>query len=254
MLQYAFENVEKPKIVSTEYVQYLGQSEMSIEALRVVMVEMGLLNSKVLTLTEFGKTVAKNDLFFDNKSTLWICHFNISSNHDNYVWNRFTYKVLLDVENYTKEDFYKYYDDVVELNKGKSAIKSMHKEVKSILNAYSVQQFKYLRLLYKDHEDKYQQDNTVELDPLVFLYCILQYMEKKKINASALTIEEVTNSEDTPSKIFHLSNYQVNEILNKLYSRQLIGIEKFGDLNQVRFPVNLTKESILKEIYEEAER
>jgi len=249
MLQYAFENIEKPKINSIEYVDFLGQSPKNVEALRVILVQLGLLNSRVLTLSDFGKYVAKYDLFFENLSTLWICHYNISSDYDNYVWYRFTNKILSVVNNYTKEDFYKYYDDVAEINKGKSAIKNMHKEVVSLINAYSVQQFKYLRLLYKDHEDKYQRDHQAEVDPLVFLYCLLLFLENKKINATALTLNEIINDENMPSKVFHLEEPIINDILNRLHSKQLIGLEKFGDLNQARFPNHLTKELVLKEIY-----
>lgn len=249
MLQYAFENIEKPVINSVEYVDFLGQSPKKIGALRVILVELGLLNSRVLTLSDFGKFVANYDLFFENPSTLWICHYNISSDYDNYVWYRFTNKILPLVNNFTKEDFYKYFEDVAEINKGKSAIKNMHKEVVSLINAYSEQQFKYLRLLYKDHEDKYQSDNQIEVNPLVFLYCLLLFLENKKINATALTLNEIINDESMPSKIFHLAEPIVNDILNRLHSKQLIGLEKFGDLNQARIPNYLTKELLLKEIY-----
>ncbi len=249
VLQYAFENIEKSKINSVEYVDFLGQSPKKVEALRVILVELGLLNSRVLTLSEFGKYVAKHDLFFENTSSLWICHYNISCNSENYVWYRFTNKILPEVDNYIKDDFYKYYDDVVEVNKGKSAIKSMHKEVVSLINAYSKQQFKNLRLLYQDYEGKYQKEDQVEIDPLVFLYCLLMFLESKKINATALTIKEIIYEADTPSRIFHLDELKVNDILNRLHSKQLIGLEKFGDLNQVRFPNHVTKDLVLKEIY-----
>lgn len=249
MLQYAFENIDKPKINSAEYVEFLGQSPKKVEALRVILIELGLLNSRILTLSEFGKYVAKYDLFFENLSTLWICHYNISSNPENYVWHRFTKRLLPEVNNYAKEDFYKYYNDVGEINKGKSAIKNMHKEVVSIMNAYSRQQFKNLRLLYLDHGNKYQKDYPVVIDPVAFLYCLLLFLENKMINATALTINEIFEAEDTPSKVFHLDEIQVKDILDKLHGKQVISQEKFGDLNQVRFPNHLTKDLVLKEIY-----
>ena len=248
MLQYALENNEKAKISGKEYFDFLGQGSKNVIAMQVILVELGLFNSRVLTLSEFGKYVAKHDLFFENTCTLWICHYNISSNPENYVWYRFN-KILPEVNNFEKNDFYKYYDDVIDINKGKSAVKSMHKEVVSIMNAYSKQQFKNLRLLYQDYEGKYQKDNPVELDPLVFLYCLLTFRENKEINATALTIKEILNEEDTPSRIFHLDDLLVNNILNQLHSMQLIGLEKFADLNQVRFPNDLTKEFLLKKIY-----
>jgi Mn-dependent DtxR family transcriptional regulator len=249
MLQYALENLIKPRILSAEYEDALGQSPRNMESLRKIMVELGLLKSNKLTLTEFGEAVAKKDLFFENHNTLWICHYNISSSIENYVWYRFTNKILTNINNYSFEDFYKYYEDVTEYNQGKSAFKSMHKEVKAVLNAYTEQQFKYLRLIYKDYENKFQRDNQIETDPLVYLYCLLSYKENKNINATALTLNEIINDDETPSKVFHLEEPIINDILNRLHSKQLIGLEKFGDLNQARFPNHLTKELVLKEIY-----
>lgn len=145
MLQYALENVIKSRILSAEYEDVLGQSPHNMESLRKMMVELGLLISNRLTLTEFGEIVANKDLFFENSNTLWICHYIVSSNPENYVWYRFTNQILPKVNNYTFNDFYKYYEDVTEYNKGKSAFKNTHKEVKSVLNAYTEQQFKNLR-------------------------------------------------------------------------------------------------------------
>lgn len=249
MLKYALENLIKPRILSAEYEDVLGQSPRKMESLRKMMVELGLLKTNKLTLTEFGEIVAKKDLFFENVNTLWVCHYNISSSHENYIWYRFTNVILPMVNNYTFEDFYNYYNDVTDYNKGKSAFKSMHKEVKAVLNAYTEQQFKSLRLIYKDYEGKFQRDNQIEVNPLVYLYCLLSYKENKSINATALTINEILNNDGTPSRIFHLEMPQVNDIINRLNSKQIIGLEKFGDLNQVRFPNNLTKESVLKEVY-----
>ena len=249
MLQYALENLIKPRILSVEYETALGQSSRNMESLRKMMVELGLLYSNRLTLTEFGEKAANKDLFFENINTLWICHYNISSSAENYVWYRFTNDILPKVINFSTEDFYNYYKDVSEYNKGKSAIKSMHKEVKSILNAYTEQQFKNLRLIYKDYEDKYQKDRHVEINPLVYLYCLLSYMENKNINATALTMDEIINNDDTPSRVFYLDEITVNEMLHRLHSKQIISLEKFGDLDQVRFPSTLSKEFLLNEIY-----
>ena len=249
MVQYAYENIDKDKIPSVGYQEYLGAGKKSIEAFRVILVELGIFNSRILTLSEFGRYVARYDLFFENISTLWICHYNISSKPENYVWYRFNNTILPRLDNYTYEDFYKYYDDVTELIRGERAVKNMHKEVKSVLNAYSIQQFRHLRLIYKDHENKYQMDIPGEVDPLVFLFCLLRYKENKNINATSLTIDEIINNVDTPSRVLHLNDSKVNDLINKLHRKQLISLEKFGELNQIRFPNDLTKDMVLKEIY-----
>lgn len=250
ILKYSNENLIKKKISVGELVDLLGHSHMTTMASTKLMIELGLLIPRSLRITEFGAHVAKYDPFFENNATLWICHYIISSNPDNYVWHRFTNEIIPNISDYTTEDFYKYYKDVSENNSGKSANKSMHKEIKSVLNAYTEKQFRALRILYRDYEKKYQQDTPKDINPLVFLYTLFLYIENKGINASALTLEEVIENEDTPSKIFHLDSYQVNDILNRLHSMQLITLENFGDLNQVRFNSRLDKEALLNKIYQ----
>ncbi len=249
MLQYAKEILIKNKINGAEYVEVLGQSPKSINAFGKMLIEMGVLKPKKLTLTEFGEYVAKYDLFFEKIETLWICHYNISANPENYVWHRFTNVILPQIDNFTRDDIYNFYSDVSEYNPGARAVRNMHKEVKSILNAYTKQQFKKLKLFYLDYEKKYRKDNRQEIPPLVFLYTLLQYMENKNINATGLTIEEIISADDTPSKIFNLDSLQVNSYLNNLHNLELIRLERFGDLNQVRFGSGLTKTSLLDRIY-----
>ncbi len=249
MLQYARENLIKNKISSAEYVDVLGQSPKSVEAFRKMLIEMGVLLPKKFTLTEFGEFVAKHDLFFESLDTLWICHYNISSNPENYVWHRFTNTILPQMENYTREDVYNYFNDLSEYNTGVRAVRNMHKEVKSILNAYTKQQFKKLKLIYIDYENKFQKDKPVEISPLVFLYTLLHYVDKKNINATGLTIDEINSADGLPGKVFNLDTVQINNYLNKLHSMELIRLERFGDLNQIRFGNSLNKTMLLNKIY-----
>lgn len=43
MLQYALENEDKDKISGNEYSEFLGQSPKNVEALRKILVELGLI-------------------------------------------------------------------------------------------------------------------------------------------------------------------------------------------------------------------
>lgn len=237
------------KIPSTLFQDTLGVSPKQFSILARALYGFGLINERVFTLTEFGYTLSKNDIYFENISSLWICNYNISSDNENYVWYRFNKKILPNLNGSKQKDMAEYFSDVNSLFEGKSANKKVSKELSSILDMYSQKEFKRLKLLIKDHEDRYYYDGSQQISEVAFLYCLLSFKEKKDTSATALTIDEIINDEDTPSKVFHLKDYQVVEILEKLSSKQLINIERFGDLNQVRFPTNLNKEKVLSEIY-----
>jgi len=237
------------KIPSTLFQDTLGISPKQFSVLARALYGFGLINERIFTLTEFGFALSKNDMYFENINSLWICNYNISSDKENYVWYRFNKKILPNLDGSKQKEMTEYFSDVNELFKGKSANKKVSKELSSILDMYSQREFKRLQLLIKDNEDRYYYDGSLQISDLAFLYCLLSYKQKKNISATALTIGEIINDEDTPSKVFHLEDYQVVDILEKLNSKQLISIERFGDLNQVRFPSSLNKEKVLKEIY-----
>ncbi len=249
MIKYALDNIDKPLIASSEFVDALGIGPRNVEGLRVVLVEMGILNSRKFTLTTFGKYVALHDPYFDNLSTLWISHFNISANPDNFVWHRFSKEIFSQVDNFTHEDIYSFYPDVADFNKGRSAHKTMHKEVKALLDAYSTKVFKNLKLLIKDNKSRFYKGNPSSVDPVAFLYCLLRYIENKKIIATALPVPEILSDKDSPAQLLFLDEIAVSAILNSLHSHGFVSLEKFADLNQVRFPNTLSYDSILVKIY-----
>lgn len=237
------------RIPTTLFLDTLGISPKRFSILARALYGFGLINERIFTLTEFGYALSKNDIYFENINSLWICNYNISSDRENYVWYRFNEEILPNLDGIKQQDMTEYFSDVNSLFEGKSANKKVSKELSSILDMYTQKEFKRLKLLIKDDEDHYYYDGSLQISDLAFLYCLLTYKERKEISESALTIDEIINKEDTPSQVFHLEEYEVMDKLNTLNSKQLISIERFGDLNQVRFPASLIKEKVLNEIY-----
>ncbi|MCB0370546.1 MAG: DUF4007 family protein [Ignavibacteriales bacterium] len=249
IVDLCLKNNIRNKIPSTLFIDDLGLQKNQFGFFARALSAFGVIKSHSFILTKFGYMVAINDSFFEDLKTLCICHYNISSNPDNYVWYRFINSILPKIENNVHSDFTEYYTDVSELVSGKSAKKKVSKEISSILDIYTNQNFKKLKLFFKDYENYYQKDDGVELDHIVFLYLLLVFKDNLEINATALTIEEIIHTERSPARVFHLDRYKVNDLLNKLHSQQLISLENFGDLDQVRFNQNIDKNILLKKIY-----
>lgn len=249
ILQYALTQINKTRISSNEYRDSLGMTEKLFAAYAKMMIEMGLLYGNKYILTEYGFCISKYDPYFAKKSTLWICHYIISSEENNYVWYRFINKILPSMRNYDLEKFYSFYDDVSNYNIGISAKKNTHKEVKSLINAYIEQDFRHLNLFYQDSDKRYSKYEHEIIDSLSFLYCLLHYRDKNNINSITFTFDEILNQDYSPGKVLHLENYELNEIINELHNKELLRIERFGDLNQIRLSEKIDKNVILQKIY-----
>jgi hypothetical protein len=82
------------------------------------------------------------------------------------------------------------------------------------------------------------------------LVCILIYRERYANTATALPIDEICTRENSPGMVLNIPELKVRSLLNQLHDTDMIRLEKFGDLDQLRFQENLTKEKVLQRIYE----
>ena len=104
-------------------------------------------------------------------------------------------------------------------------------------------------ILRKDNGSLYRITDHIEILPIVFLFALLHYRDHFFPNASGLDIETVKTEENSPGHVFFLAGYQVDSMMNELHDQGLVRIETFGDLDQVRFSMDLTKEKVLNKIY-----
>ena len=84
---------------------------------------------------------------------------------------------------------------------------------------------------------------------LAFMFCLLNYRDRFSPGSTALSILEVYQKECSPGRVLGLEEYQVRFTLEGLHSAGLIQLEKFANLDQVRFSSTLSQEEILSLIY-----
>ena len=249
ILQYTQEQNSFKKIPRQKFVNALGITLMQCKNLSSICVGLDIIRPITLVLTPLGTAVAQNDIFFDNISSLWILHYIISSESKWLVWNRIINKIIPENDNISSNIAKPYFDDLKDSFSEHAITKKLVIEIRSVFNAYCEQKFSRLQILKKVSTGNYQKDEVVQIEPLPFLYCLLHFRDKVYPDATALTIEDIIKPENSPGRVLFLDDYNVQKLLSKLHDLSLIRIENFGDLDQIRFAEEATKEVVLNKIY-----
>lgn len=251
IMQFVFANNNRVRIPRVEIINSLGMSERQIENLVSVSVGFGLLNSRVYTLTPLGRVIAQMDGFFERAETLWAIHYIVSCNPDWIVWHRIVNQVILEHETITIADIAEeYFRDLTDEFSKKTIEEKLPKEIGAVLWTYANSELSRLNLLRQEEIGVYQRGSPEIIPPLALLVCILEFRERYTNAATALMIDEICTGENSPGMVLNLPESTIRSLLNQLHDTGLIRLEQFGDLDQVRFQENLTKENVLQKIYE----
>jgi hypothetical protein len=251
ILQFVFANNNRARIPHVEIINGLGMSERQIENLISVAVGFGLINSRVYTLTPLGRIIVEMDGFFQRIETLWAIHYIVSCNPEWVVWHRIVNQALPNHETITITDIAEYYfRDLTNYYSKKTIQKKIPKEIGVVLWTYANSELSRLCLLRQDGIGVYKRGSPDIIPPLALLVCILNFRERYTNEATALIIEEICKGENSPGMVLNLPESTIRALLDQLHETGLIRLEQFGDLDQVRFQDNLTKEKVLQRIYE----
>ncbi|MCK5027679.1 MAG: DUF4007 family protein [Candidatus Pacebacteria bacterium] len=219
------------------------------ENLSSICVGLGLTKPRSFILTPLGKVIAEQDIFFDNIATLWLIHYVIASEPKWVVWNRLVNQVFPENELISTEIAKPYFEDLRGSFSEQAVNKKLPKEILSVLDAYSEQKFSLFHLIEKVSTGKYARKKIKQIEPLPFLFCLIHFRDSVYPNSTALVIQDIISAENSPGKILFLEDYEVNNLLSNLHDLSLIRIETVGDLEQIRFNGDLSKESVLNRIY-----
>lgn len=249
ILQYALDQIPRKSIPRAEFIDSLGMTLKQFENLSSICVGLGLTKPRSFILTPLGKVIAEQDIFFDNIATLWLIHYVIASEPKWVVWNRLVNQVFPENELISTEIAKPYFEDLRGSFSEQAVNKKLPKEILSVLDAYSEQKFSLFHLIEKVSTGKYARKKIKQIEPLPFLFCLIHFRDSVYPNSTALVIQDIISAENSPGKILFLEDYEVNNLLSNLHDLSLIRIETVGDLEQIRFNGDLSKESVLNRIY-----
>ena len=250
ILQYLLTVEGRKKIPRQEIVATLGLPDRQVESLISVSVGFGLVKPRTSILTPLGKIIAEKDVYFERIETLWIVHYIISSNPEWVVWHRIVNQVLPMNDRIVISDVaMTYFEDLKSSFSERTLKEKLPGEIGAVLQSYVQSSLSRLNLLRKKQTGIYHKGTPVEIPPLAFLYQLLHFKEIHAISASALPITEIEKGKDSPGAVLRLSEYMLRDLLNRLHDSGLVRWEQFGDLNQMRFPEELTLTAVLDRIY-----
>ena len=232
-----------------EIIESIGMSMRQYESLSSIMVALDLIKPSTFKLTEFGSFVADNDLFFEKEDTLWILHFNASSNPKWVIWHRLVNEIFPNHGNIDTQVCLPYFQDLAANYSERSLERKVPKELHAVFYIYAETHFLKLNYLSKVKTGIYKTETPNEVSSLSFLYMILHYLEMTKDPSTAIGIKTLTKNENSPGKVLNIDSSSVSILFENLNSTRLVNLESFGDLYQLRLTQGLNKKKVLNQIY-----
>lgn len=227
----------------------LGMSPRMIENLNSYGVALGLITPTSYKPTELGILVSRKDIFFDSIDTLWFLHYVIASNNKYVVWNRLVNKVFNDENIVSTEIARSYFKDLFQYYSEKTINKHLAKEINAFFNAYTEQNFSKLNYLNKISSSTYKINTDLDIPNLSFLASCYLYRDRFMKGSTGIEIESLIKNENSPGRIFNLSEHYIRLLLERLNIKRLIALESRANLDQVRFEYNKTWLDIVRLFY-----
>ena len=250
ILQFLLAQSERKKIPQQEIVKSLGVPINQVENLISMMIGFGLVVPRVNTITPIGIAIIQSDPYFEKVETLWIIHYTVSSDPEWVVWYRIINTVLPTLERFTVEMVSRqFFTDLASQFSEKTISEKLPKEVGAVLASYTRSELSRLGLLELEGSGHFVRGNIVEIPSLVFLFCLLSYRDRYSPGSSAINVDDICLAENSPGRVFNIPEYQVRALLSEAHANGSIRLEKFANLDQVRFPETLALSSILEQIY-----
>ncbi len=250
LLHYVVGRLEVSRFTQKELASALGMSPRMIENLTSYGVALGLLTRRSCKPTEFGKLIDKQDPFFDKDKTLWFLHYTITSDKKYVVWNRLINCVFPKESKVTTEVARTYFSDLNSHFSEKSLEKHLAKEIRVFFNAYTEQKLRRLEYVCKISNTIYRLNESVQVPDLSILASCYLYRDRYMRGATGIEIEHLLKEQNSPGRIFHISEYQLRLSLERLHSERHIAIESRANLDQIRFRANESWLDTVKQFYE----
>lgn len=250
LLHYVAGKPEVSHFSQKELSGALGMSPRMIENLTSYGVALGLLTRISCKPTELGGLIDKEDTFFDKVETLWFLHYMIASDRKYVVWNRLSNRVFSKESKISTEVARTYFSDLIGHFSEKSLKKHLAKEIQSFFNAYTEQKFIQLKYIHKISDTIYKLNESIQVPYLCILASCYLYRDRYLEGATGLEIEHLVKEENSPGRIFHISEYQLRLALERLNAERHISIESRANLDQIRFESNKNWLDIVKVFYE----
>ena len=211
----------------------LGLSPRQLESLASIAQALGLLVPVTSHPTPLGRLIAAHDGFFDDLGTLWFLHYAIASEPRFLIWHRFANEFVPHAGTFDYDELRASYADIEETHSSYTARKHVTAETKTVLDAYTRQNFSRLAYL-RCRDEKYALSYREPVAPLVLAAMIARYRDRHHAGATALPIDELLHAPNSPGWVCQLPEDRLRAALEALRSAPGVALESRADLDQLR--------------------
>lgn len=263
---------QDPTIFLSEYApETLGLGKNMVRALRYWMQATGLVeetsgnHTKIQSPTFFGQLVRTHDPYLENDGTLWMIHYYLVTSGLATSWYWF-FNLYAPVE-FTREDFIDKLDQWIGLQDEDLVVsqKSLQKDFDCLTRTYLTGKsdkdkspedqldspLSNLGLLTavrhvdeetgrRQHHYRFEQANTRNIPPLIFLSIILDRQEKERQGSSQVSLTQVLREPGNVGRVLNIGARDLEEMIMRLEDEVPVDLRirltKTGGLDQLTLP------------------
>jgi len=228
---------QRERIRQLALTEVVGMTEKQVKYLGGIAQALGLIERGSSKPTKFGHLVQTYDPHFDDKGTLWFVHYVISSNPYHLVWNRMVTTILPAHRNIKREQAQAAFYDLQQTYTTHSFQSHVLKELNTILDAYTNQQFSSIGYLSLQN-DRYVLNQGEDIPPLVLGACIACFIKRHRPNNTAVSVEDLLKATNGLGVVLQLQESYFRTLLEQLKWQRGFSLESRADLDQIRLTDN----------------
>lgn len=189
------------KIASAELVEGSGLSARQVESLVSIGSALGLITPRTQLLTPFGTLVARHDIFIDSITTLELCHFLAAGSERNLAWFEIFNEMLPTQRSLGQAAWSAWLrQKLAGQYAERSLVKHVGHEVRFVLDAYLIRNFKKLNLLTQTPEKTFAVRRYSALQPLSLAAMI--YMVGARSGTRLVPFADLHGRHGSPGRVF----------------------------------------------------
>ncbi len=240
-----------------------GIGSNMVKALRYWMKAFCLVDEiqgKGMKLSNIGALIKQYDLYIEDDFTLWILHSSIAKNVDEATtWYMFFNRC--DLIEFNKENMFNVLKREIDSYSeyAKYSEKSLHTDIDVLLSMYSkdkemvdpedknISPFVQLGLV-KHSNAIYTKNppNKNHINGWVVLYELAERLTERK----DISIEEVSHDEMGLSRLYNMTDMEINGYLDRLNEKGKIRVDRTAGLDMIYKTEEITSEMVVKKYYE----
>jgi len=252
VISFVAEQTSARKIGRSQIVEATGLSDRQIESLASVATALGLVVPRTQLLTPWGMLVHKHDLFLDSPVTLEFCHFLGAGRPRNLVWFKIFNELLASGKPTDQPGWSMWLREKLAGQYSESSlIKHIAEEVRFILDAYTIKNFKKLNLLIETPDKTIALRRYTALLPLTLAAMI--YWVGDEHEARLVSFSELQAEPGSPGRIFGLDASSLRQMVEVLHQKGWIRYEVRHGLDQIRLIDGFQPLEFLAAAYENRE-